>query len=69
MKAYRRRTREFPAFKDIDFKWSEGTGDDFPRLRVRVRDEIVTFGTPGEVKVDEDGVIGGGRHLSPEEVN
>jgi UPF0176 protein len=69
VKAYRRRTREFPAFKDIDFKWSEGTGDDFPRLRVRVRDEIVTFGTPGEVKVDEHGVIGGGRHLSPEEVN
>lgn len=69
VKAYRRRTREFAPFRDIDFKWSEGTGDDFPRLRVRVRDEIVTFGTPDEVKVDENGIIGGGQHLKPEEVN
>jgi UPF0176 protein len=69
VKTYRRRTREFPAFKDIDFKWSEGTGDDFPRLRVRVRDEIVTFGRPDEIKVNEDGIIGGGQHLKPEEVN
>ena len=69
VKAYRRRTREFPAFKDIDFKWSEGTGADFPRLRVRVRDEIVTFGRPDEIKVNEDGIIGGGQHLKPQEVN
>ena len=69
IKRYLRSTREYPAFKDIDFKWSEGTGDEFPRLRVRVRDEIVTFGAPDEIKVDENGVVGGGQHLSPEEVN
>lgn len=69
VKAYIRETRSYPAFKDIDFKWSEGTGNDFPRLRVRVRDEIVTFGTPDEVIVDGKGVVGGGRHLSPDEVN
>jgi UPF0176 protein len=69
VKLYVRETREFEAFKNIDFKWSEGLGDDFPRLSVRVRDEIVTFGVPEELKVDENGVIGGGTHLSPREVN
>lgn len=65
IKRYIRTTREYPAFKDIDFKWSEGDGNDFPRLSVRVRDEIVTFGVPDELKVDASGVIGGGEHLSP----
>ncbi|NDD86233.1 MAG: hypothetical protein EBZ45_00750, partial [Actinobacteria bacterium] len=27
VKKYLRTTREYPAFKDIDFKWSEGTGE------------------------------------------
>lgn len=66
-KQYVRRTKEF--FKGIEFKWSEGGADDFPRLSVKVRDEIVSFGAPGELKVDETGVIGGGVHLKPEEVN
>ncbi|WP_199849504.1 rhodanese-related sulfurtransferase [Blastococcus sp. Marseille-P5729] len=69
VKRYVRRTKEYAAFKQIDFKWSDGTGEDFPRLSVRVRDEIVTFGVPDEVKVDKDGVIGGGTHLSPEQVH
>jgi UPF0176 protein len=69
LKTYVKRTKEYPGFKRIDFKWSEGTGSDFPRLRVRVREEIVTFGAPGELKVDQRGVIGGGVHLSPREVN
>jgi len=66
---YRRLTREYAPFKDIDFKWSEGGADDFPRLQIRVRDEIVTFGIPDEIQVDENGVVGGGQHLSPTEVN
>ena len=69
IKKYRRITREFPAFKDIDFKWSDGVGDDFPRLAVRVRDEIVTFGVPDEITLDANGIVGGGQHLSPLEVN
>ena len=69
IKKYRRITREFPAFKDIDFKWSDGVGDDFPRLAVRVRDEIVTFGVPDEIILDANGIVGGGQHLSPLEVN
>ncbi|MEJ6629207.1 MAG: rhodanese-related sulfurtransferase [Ilumatobacteraceae bacterium] len=69
IKKYVRVTKEFPAFKTIDFKWSDGIGDDFPRIEIRVRDEIVTFGVPDEIKVDENGVIGGGVHLKPAEVN
>jgi UPF0176 protein len=69
VKLYVRETREFPAFKELDVKWSDGNGEDFPRLRVRVRDEIVTFGVPDEIVVDQNGVVGGGIHLSPHEVN
>ena len=46
IKRYISTTREYPQFKDIDFKWSEGTGEDFPRLEIKVRPEIVTFGRP-----------------------
>ena len=59
IKKYIRKTRGYPAFKNIDFKWSEGTGLDedgqsldFPKLVVKVRDEIVSFGAPGELRVD-----------------
>ena len=69
VKYYLRETREYEPFRDIDFKWSDGKGDDFPRLSVRVRPEIVTFGVPDEIKVDENGIVGGGVHLKPEEVN
>ncbi len=69
VKLYVRETREFEAFKDIDFKWSEGVGNDFPRLSVRVRKEIVTFGVPDELVVTAAGVQGGGTHLTPREVN
>jgi len=65
VKRYIRTTREYPAFKDIDFKWSEGRGGDFPRLSVRVREELVSFGAPGELRVDEHGVVGGGTRLTP----
>jgi UPF0176 protein len=69
VKKYVRKTRQYPAFKNIDFKWSEGRADDFPRLSVRVRDEIVSFGAPGELRVDEGGVIGGGTKLTPEQLH
>ena len=69
LRAYIRATKEFQGFKRIDWKWSDGSGDDFPKLSVKVRDEIVSFGAPGELKVDQHGVIGGGVHLSPEQVN
>ncbi|MBM9835821.1 rhodanese-related sulfurtransferase [Rhodococcus hoagii] len=69
VKRYVRGTRLYAPFKDADIKWSDGTGDDFPRLSVKVRPEIVTFGAPDELKVDADGVVGGGVHLSPDELH
>ena len=69
VKKYLRKTREYPAFKNIDFKWSEGAGGDFPRLSVRVREELVSFGAPGELQVDKSGVVGGGTRLSPEQLH
>ncbi|MFZ4896544.1 rhodanese-related sulfurtransferase [Plantibacter sp. Mn2098] len=42
---------------------------DFPRLSVKVRDEVVSFGAPGELRVDEHGVVGGGTHLQPAELH
>jgi UPF0176 protein len=69
VKKYIKATKQWPGFKDTDFKWSEGTDDDFPRLQVRVRDELVSFGAPGELEVSEFGVLNGGPHLSPAQVN
>lgn len=69
LKSYVKQTKQYPGFKKIDFKWSDGTGDDFPRLSVKVREELVTFGVPDEVRVDNSGVVGGGVHLAPEEVH
>lgn len=69
VKKYVRGTRSYAPFAGADIKWSEGLGDDFPRLSVKVRSEIVTFGAPEELKVDDAGVVGGGVHLSPEQVH
>lgn len=57
--ALRGKTRPVP--------WRHTT--DFPKLSVKVRDELVAFGIADELQVDADGVVGGGEHLSPEAVN
>ncbi|WP_298253852.1 rhodanese-related sulfurtransferase [uncultured Arthrobacter sp.] len=69
VKQYVKTTREHPAFRGMDIKWSDGGAADFPRLSVRVREEIVSFGAPGELRVDGDGVVGGGTRLAPEQVH
>ncbi|SDC29847.1 UPF0176 protein [Sanguibacter gelidistatuariae] len=69
LKRYVRTTRQYPGFADMDVKWSQGTGVDFPRLSVKVRPELVSFGAPDELTVDSTGVVGGGVHLSPQEVD
>jgi len=68
LKRYIAATKDFSGFRGIDFKWSEGSADDFPRLRIRVRDEIVSFGAADELSVDRRGVVGGGVHLKPDDV-
>ena len=69
LKKYARATKEYPGFGKIDFKWSDGLGDDFPKLSVKVRKELVAFTTPEEVKVEKSGVVNGGKHLKPQQVN
>lgn len=69
LKAYIKATKQFLAFKGIAFKWSEGGAADFPRLSVKVRPEIVSFGVPEEIAVDAQGIVGGGQHLKPAEVH
>jgi UPF0176 protein len=67
VKAYVKETKAY--FKGMAFKWSDGGREDFPRLSVKVRDEIVTFGAADELQVDAHGVVGGGKHLKPEQVH
>lgn len=69
LKAYIKATKEFPGFKDTIFKWSDGGRDNFPRMSVKVKDEIVAFSAADELRVDENGVVGGGKHLKPAQVN
>jgi len=69
LKQYVKTTRQYPGLEKIDVKWSDGTGEDFPRLSVKVRPELVAFGVPDEVVVGPDGVRGGGVHLTPDEVD
>jgi UPF0176 protein len=69
LKLYTRDMKAHPFFKDITYKWSDGGANNFPKLSVKVRDEIVSFGIPDELEVNENGVVGGGKHLKPAEVN
>jgi UPF0176 protein len=69
LKKYIKATKEFLGFKGTIFKWSDGGREDFPRMSVKVKDEIVAFDAADELKVDEKGVVGGGIHLKPKEVN
>ncbi|MDB5165788.1 MAG: hypothetical protein JWM00_678 [Candidatus Saccharibacteria bacterium] len=69
LKKYIKATKTFPGFKGTTFKWSEGSREDFPRMNVKVRDEIVAFDAADELRVDENGVIGGGTHLKPKQLH
>ena len=69
LKAYVKQTKSYLAFKNITFKWSEGGRENFPRLSVKVRPEIVTFGVSDQIEVDANGIVGGGKHLKPAQVH
>jgi UPF0176 protein len=69
LKKYIKTTKEFAGFKDIVFKWSDGGREEFPRMSVKVKDEIVAFNAADELRVDENGVVGGGKHLKPSQVH
>lgn len=76
VKKYVRKTKQYAGFSGLDVKWSDGSGfdadgmsADFPRLSVKARAEVVSFGVPDEIIVDENGVVGGGTKLTPDEVD
>ncbi len=70
LKKYIKETKKFPGFKNTVFKWSDGVREDFPRMSVKSRRELVGFkNSEDEFSVDEDGVIGGGQHIKPREVH
>lgn len=53
--------KKYPPFEDIDFKHSDGGSDCFPRLQIKVKNEIVKLGIdPQKVTVADGGI-----HLSP----
>lgn len=66
LRKYKRAMNTSGTFRDIKYKWSDGNGKEFPRLSVKVRDELVAFKKPNEIQVDDKGVVGGGKHLKPE---
>lgn len=47
VKMYIRDMNKHPQLKKIQYKWSDGSASDFPKLSVKVRDELVTL-APGE---------------------
>jgi len=43
VKAYIHEMNVTPEFKGIEYKWSDGTREDFPKLSIKVRKELVTL--------------------------
>lgn len=69
LRQYKSEMNKSVVFKGITYKWSQGSGQDFPRLSIKVRPELVAFRKPDEIEVDENGVKGGGKHLKPAQVH
>jgi UPF0176 protein len=69
LKKYIKATKVFPGFKGTLFKWSEGGREDFPRMSVKAKNEIVAFDAADELEVDEKGVVNGGVHLKPKDIH
>lgn len=69
LKAYIKETKTYPEFKLIEFKWSEGAKEDFPKLSVKLRPELVSFGRPDQIEINRGVVIGGGKKLKPKQLH
>lgn len=65
LEAYKQTMSEHEYFADIDFKESEGGADHFPRLMIKVKNEIVRMGIDSRVISYKDG----GKHLTPAEAH
>jgi len=69
LKYYTREMKAHSLFGEITWKWSDGGEEHFPKLRVKIKDEIVAFGAADEIVVTEKGIINGGKHLKPDAVH
>lgn len=65
LRLYKRAMSETLQFKGIIYKWSDGGSEDFPKLKVKVKPEIVAFDAADEIVVTERGIENGGKHLKP----
>lgn len=69
LREYKREMNRSIIFKGIMYKWSDGNGQEFPKLSIKVRDELVAFKASDEIVVNEQGIQNGGVHLKPHQVN
>jgi UPF0176 protein len=70
LRRYKSEMNKSVTFKGITYKWSDsGKEVPFPRLSIKVKPELVAFDRPDEIKVDENGVVGGGKHLKPSQLH
>jgi len=65
LELYKRAMSDTNQFKKIVYKWSDGGVEDFPKLKVMVKPEIVAFDAADEIVVSEKGIENGGKHLKP----
>lgn len=69
LREYKREMNRSVVFKGIQYKWSDGSGREFPRLSVKEKDELVAFKAAEQIQVTEKGVVNGGTHLKPEQLH
>ena len=55
VKAYIHEMNLMKEFKGIEYKWSDGTRDDFPKLSIKVRKELVTLAPEEDFDVFDKG--------------
>jgi UPF0176 protein len=69
LRQYKREMNKSVIFKGIAYKWSDGAGDNFPKLQVKVKPELVALNAADEIIVAEGGIQNGGKHLKPKQVH
>jgi UPF0176 protein len=65
LRQYKSQMNASVVFKGITYKWSKGEKDHFPKLKIKVKPEIVAFDAADEIVVSERGIENGGKHLKP----
>ncbi len=69
LRRYKSEMNKSVVFKGITYKWSDGTGADFPKLQIKVKKELVALNAADEIVVSDKGIENGGQHLKPKEVH